>query len=161
MSASAPDHEVNIRSAGFFVARRPAACLRCREPISLIAVALPQGHSTLDPDTDGWEIAALNAFTFYMGYLPDDVGSRLKQYSSSFRLAYSEQTLDTYWANHCERCASLQPDHDLFCEPGGAFAPISKIDAAAIELAVIEAPFEASAAGYAYQPEFFGFMRRF
>jgi hypothetical protein len=154
------NHEVNIRSASFLVARRRGVCIRCREPTPLIAVALPHGHLTLDPDTDRWQAATLNALVFYVGYLPDEVGGRLQQFSSSYRLAYSEETSDTYWANHCERCLSLQPDHELFCEPGGAFVPISENEAAAIEVSVIEAPFEASAAGYAYQPEFFAFMRR-
>ena len=159
---SSPDshHEINIRSASFLVARRRGVCIQCRDPIPLIAVALPHGHSTLDPDADRWETVTLNAFAFYVAYLPVEVGSRLQQYSSSYRLAYSEETLDTYWANHCERCSSLQSDHELFCEPGGAFTPISENEAAAIELTVIEEPFEASAAGYAYKPEFFAFMRR-
>ena len=134
--------------------------MRCGESISLIAVALPHGHLTLETDVDGWETAAVNAFIFYVDYLPDEVGRQLQLFSPSYRLAYSDETLDTYWANHCERCGALQSDHELFCEPAGAFAPISESEAAAIELTVIEAPFEASAAGYAYQPEFFEFMRR-
>jgi hypothetical protein len=160
MSPSDPHHEINIRSDKFLVARRRGVCMRCGESIFLIAVALPQGHMTLDPDADGWETAILSAFTFYVDYLPDEIGSRLRQLSASYRLAYSDETLDTYWANHCERCASLQSDHELFCEPGGAFAPINESEAAAIELTLIEAPFEASAAGYVFQPEFFEFMRR-
>jgi hypothetical protein len=157
---SAPHHEINIRSASFFIARKRGACMRCYESTSLIAVALPYGHLTLQQDADGWEIATLNAFTFYVDYFPDEIGRRLQEFSTSYRLDFCNETLDTYWANHCERCASLQSDHELFCEPGGAFAPISESEAAAIELTVIEAQFEASAAGYAYQPEFFEFMRR-
>jgi hypothetical protein len=134
--------------------------MRCQEPISLLAIALPQGHSTLEPDANVWEIAALNAFIFYVEYLPDEVRNRLQQFSSSYKLAYGAETLSTHWANRCERCASLQSDHELFCEPGGAFAPISESEAAAIELIEVAASFEASAAGYAYQPEFVDFMRR-
>jgi hypothetical protein len=160
MSSSAPLQEINIRSASFLIARRLGVCTRCGESISLIAVVLPPGHQTLDPDADGWETAVLSAFAFYVDYLPDKVGRRLQLFSPSYRLAYSDETLDTYWANHCERCAALQSDHELFCEPGGVYAPISESEAAAIELTVIEAPFEASAAGYAYQPEFIEFMRR-
>jgi hypothetical protein len=160
MSPSAPLQEINIRSSSFLIARRRGACMRCGEATSLIAVVLPHGHLTLEPDADGWEIATLTALPFYIEYLPAEVGSRLQLVSSSFRLAYSEETFGTYWANHCERCASLQSDHELFCEPGGAFAPISETEAAAIELTEIEAPFEASATGYSYQPEFFEFMRR-
>jgi hypothetical protein len=160
MSTTASHHEINIRSASFLIAKRRGVCMRCSESMHLIAVALPRGHLMLEPDAEAWEITALNAFTFYVDYLPDKVGARLQQFSPSYKLGYSRETSDTYWANHCARCASLQSDHDLFCEPGGAFAPISESEAAAIELTKIKEPFEASAAGYAYQTELFEFMRR-
>jgi len=160
MSPTASHHEINVRSASFLIAKRRGVCMRCSESMVLIAVALPRGHWMLEPDAEVWEIAALDAFTFYVDYLPDKVGARLQQFSPSYKLAYSHETSDTYWANHCARCASLQSDHDLFCEPGGAFAPISESEAAEVELMEIEEPFEASVAGFAYQLELFEFMRR-
>jgi hypothetical protein len=93
-------------------------------------------------------------------YLPDGVLDQLKQISPSFRLAYSAATLNSYWANHCEHCGTLLDDHELHCEPEGAFMPASESAAAAIQLSSVEAPFEAAAAGYALAPEFFRFMRR-
>ncbi len=46
-------------------------------------------------------------------------------------------------------------DHDLFCEPEGAFLPTSQAQAAAIQLVRIDEPLEAAAAGYACDPQFF------
>jgi hypothetical protein len=62
--------------------------------------------------------------------------------------------------NHCARCRALQGDHFLHCEPDGAFMPATAAAAAAIVLLEIHEPFEASAAGYAYEPDYFDSMRR-
>ena len=109
---------------------------------------------------DAWQRANADAFLFYVDHLPDAVRDRLKQISPSFRMAYSAVTLNSYWANHCEHCGTLLDDHELHCEPEGAFMPSSESAAAAIQLSSIQAPFEAAAAGYALAPEFFRFMHR-
>jgi len=48
-------------------------------------------------------------------------------------------------------------DHDLFCEPGGAFMPISAEAARRIQFVTIESCFQAAAGGYAYEPAFMVF----
>ena len=73
-----------------------------------------------------------------------------------YRLAPAAQ--GPYWANHCERCGAIQEDHDLFCEPEGAFLPISPAAASIIEFLPIDEILEAAAAGYAVDPEFVEFM---
>jgi hypothetical protein len=164
-------HEINISSARFFIATRSTDCRNCGLPTLVIAIALPAGHQTLDAEAatdpgsrltgaDSWQVAAVSAFIFYVEYLPDAVRRLIGRLSSSYKLGHSESMEFACWVNHCEHCESLQDDHELFCEPGGAFTPISEREAAAIVLIAIETPFEASAAGYAYQPEFFEFMRR-
>ncbi len=97
---------------------------------------------------------------FYVECLPDDVQDRLTRVSPFYRLGRSEATLNSYWANHCEHCGTLLGDHELHCEPDGAFMPSNEAAAANIQLQQIPEPFEAVAAGYAFEPEFFGFMRR-
>jgi hypothetical protein len=92
-------------------------------------------------------------------HLPVDVQRRLEQLSPHFRLAQSAATQSIYWANHCEHCGILLGDHELHCEPGGAFAPSSEAAAATIELLKTNEPFEAAVSGYALEPEFFGSMR--
>jgi hypothetical protein len=119
----------------------------------------PEGDSARETDTGDWQRAGANAFLFYVEYLPDSVRGRLRDLSPSFRLAYSDATQNSYWANHCDHCNRLLADHELHCEPEGAFVPLSETDAAVIELLRIEEPFEAAADGYAFEPEFFSLMR--
>jgi hypothetical protein len=186
MSAIQPQPNANVRSQTFYVARNNARCWHCGESTRVIALAVPQNHEILDAgvdaDTEGadevagakaddrdqpvlvlldaWQRANADAFLFYVDHLPDAVGDRLKQISPPFRMAYSSVTLNSYWANHCEHCGTLLDDHELHCEPEGAFMPSSESAAAAIQLSSVQAPFEAAAAGYALAPEFFRFMRR-
>jgi hypothetical protein len=182
MSAIQPHPDANVRSPTFYVARNNARCRHCGQATRLIALAVPHDHEILDaeadadadadadgdaeasnrdqPTSDAWQCANADAFLFYVEYLPAGVLDQLKQISPSFRLAYSAATLNSYWANHCEHCGTLLDDHELHCEPEGAFMPARESAAAAIQLSSVEAPFEAAAAGYALAPEFFRFMRR-
>jgi hypothetical protein len=178
MSTIQPHPDANVRSQTFYVARSNARCWHCGESTRLIALAVPQSHEILEADDDAdevvdgeaddrdqpapdaWQRANADAFLFYVDYLPDTVRDQLKQISPSFRMAYSTVTLNSYWANHCEHCGSVLDDHELHCEPEGAFMPSSESAAAAIQISQIQEPFEAAAAGYALAPEFFRFMRR-
>lgn len=161
----------NVRSQSFYLARTHAQCRHCGKSTQLLALAMPSNHETLDPDIEAadesggpalgaWEPANCNAFIFFVEYLPADIQRRLNRLSRHFRPAYSAETLNSYWANHCEYCAALQEDHPLHCEPAGAFTPSSEEAAANIELLQVPARFEASAAGYAVEPAFFGSMRK-
>jgi hypothetical protein len=159
--------DINIRSDGYFIARTVGTCGCCRAPTRLLAVALPVEHETLAMDADAerdegardtWEGARCTAILFYVEYLPAAVQSRLNECSPGYRLAHSAATQGWYWANHCERCDTLLDDHDLFCEPDGAFLPTSPASAAAIQLTWIDEPIEAAAGGYACDPEFFASM---
>jgi hypothetical protein len=163
--------DANVRSHTYYVARTHVRCWHCGLPTRLLALAMPHDHETRDGDTqadadggdpasDAWQRAAVNAMLFYVERLPDDVRDRLNWISPFFRLAHSAATLNSYWANHCEHCGTLLGDHELHCEPDGAFMPSSEAAAANIQLQQIEEPFEAVAVGYAFEPEFFGFMRR-
>jgi hypothetical protein len=169
MSATQSAPDVNVRSQTYYVARTTVPCWHCGLSTQLLALAMPQNHETLHmdtrggaddrPDVDTWQRANLHAFLFYVEYLPDGVQGRLSHISQFFRLAYSAATLNSYWANHCEYCGTLLPDHELHCEPDGAFMPSTEVAAANIRLLQIHEPFEAVAAGYAFEPEFFRSMR--
>jgi hypothetical protein len=179
MSTIQPHPDANVRSQTFSVARSNAPCRHCGEATDLIALVVPHNHEILDtnqgeddnPDADAkadggdqpapeaWQCANAAAFLFYVDYLPDAVRDQLQQISPSFRMAYSAATLNSYWANHCEHCGTLLDDHELHCEPEGAFMPSSESAAAAIQISRIQAPFEAAAGGYALAPEFSRFMR--
>jgi hypothetical protein len=160
----------NIRSKTYYLARTEAKCWHCGVPTHLLALAVPNGHQTLDVDAPldsgqgsapgAWHRAGCNAFLFFVESLSDEVQSRLSRISQSFRLSYCAATLNSYWANHCEHCAALLGDHELHCEFDCAFMPSSESNAADIELVQVREPLEATAAGYAMEPEFFRFMSR-
>jgi hypothetical protein len=163
--------DANVRSKTYYVARTTVRCWHCGSSTGVLALAMPHGHEILDEDTqadaeggepgsDAWQRATVNAFLFYVQRIPDDVRRRLNRMSQFFRLAHSAATLNSYWANHCEHCGTLLGDHELHCEPDGAFMPSSEAAAAHIQLLQIQEPCEAVAAGYAFEPEFFGFMRK-
>jgi hypothetical protein len=163
--------DANIRSQTYYVARTRARCWFCGSPTGLLALAVPAAHDTLDEDAQGdagrdspaldaWLPAHACAFLFYVGCLPDSVQGQLNRLSKFFRLARSEATSSSYWANHCAHCGTLLGDHELHCEPDGAFMPSNEAAAADIQLLQIREPFQAAAAGYAFEPEFFGFMRK-
>jgi hypothetical protein len=169
---SSPD--VNVRSGVYYIARTRARCGHCGVMTGVVALGMPPEHETLDLDADSdleadgdpetssadWQRAGANAFLFYVEYLPDSVRDRLQNLSASFRFAYSDATQNSYWVNHCDHCGRLLGDHELHCEPEGAFMPVSGAAAAGIELLRVEEPFEAAADGYAFEPEFFSLMRR-
>jgi hypothetical protein len=184
MSTIQSHPDANIRSQSFAVARSNALCGHCGEPTDLIALVVPHNHEFLEAlkdedegdhqDADGdanadgptrgaadeWQRANTDAFLFYVDYLSDGVRDRLQRLSPCFRVGYSVATLNSYWANHCEHCGMLLDDHELHCEPEGAFMPTNESAASAIQMSTIQAPFEASAAGYSPAPEFFRFIRR-
>lgn len=169
MSEGAVNVDCNVRSGSYLVAFTAAECAYCRAATCVIALVLPPAHETLAVDglderteesaEDSWEAAHCNASIFYVGYLPESVQGRLRDIAPAYRLAHSTATQGSYWANHCERCGALLHDHDLHCEPDGAFLPTDPENAAAIRLIRMDEPFEAAAAGYAYEPPFLPSLR--
>jgi hypothetical protein len=154
----------NVRSRGYFVVRTSGKCPCCRASTPLVALALPPEHEILSTDADEesenaapdtWEAAGCSALLFYVANLPESVKRRVAQLSQLYRYAYSAATQESYWANHCERCGSLLEDHDLFCEPEGAFLSTSGENAAALEGIWIDEPIEAEAGGYSCDPALF------
>ncbi len=174
MSEVQPGPDVNVRSDAYYIARTRAPCGHCGLMTGVLALAVPPEHETLDLDAHGdleadgnletssadWQRAGANAFLFYVEYLPHSVRNRLQHLSPSLRFAYSDATQNSYWANHCDHCGRLLGDHELHCEPEGAFVPVSETAAAGIELLRVDDPFEAAADGYAFEPEFFSHVRR-
>ncbi len=153
----------NVRSSGYFIVRSVGECRCCRASTPVIALALAPGHETPSMDADDeragssadtWESAAGGALLFYVETLPDAVQRRLAEFSQAYRHAYSTETQAWYWANHCMNCGALLEDHDLFCEPDGAFLPVNHDITADLELIWMEEPLEAAAGGYSCEPAF-------
>jgi len=150
--------DANVRSPAYYVARTSLPCPHCGLATRLLALALPQGHEALQEDDSAWQRENADALLFYVESLPGFVQDRLRQLSRSFRLGFDAGANNTYWANHCEHCGTLLGDHELHCEPEGAFLPASEITAGRIQLLPIPEPFAAAATGYACDPAFFAFM---
>ena len=150
----------NVRAAVYWIARTAVACDTCGQRTEVAALALPAEHETLDPEAEitmgVWRRADCNALIFHVEWLAAEIQCRLLEYSSTFAKHPSSN-----WVNHCRHCGAALDDLALHCEPEGAFVPTSHAAARAIELIRIEAPFEAKAAGYSYEPEFLAFAARF
>jgi hypothetical protein len=165
MSATPSFPDANVRSQTYYVALTSVRCPHCGRSTRLLALAMPRDHETLhadghDESTQGvWQRADANALLFYVEGLPGVVQRRLAQLSRFFHLAYDPGAMNSYWANHCEHCGTLLADHELHCEPEGAFMPSSQAAAQDIQLLRIQEPFAAAAVGYACEPEFFTSMR--
>jgi hypothetical protein len=161
-------NDFNVRSShGYYIAESMAVCGRCSAATRVFAVALPREHETiaLDPDDDReesaqdtWEAAGFGALLFYIERLSEAVQRRLTQLAPGLRFSCSVPVQGAYWANHCERCDLLLEDHELFCEPEGAFLAMHGVDE--LRLSRIDEPFEALAAGYVCAPPSFSVWPR-
>ncbi len=158
---------VNFRASHYWIARTAGVCPRCHGNSPMVALMLPPGHEALSvnegdasPGVDVssgsaiWESVPRHAFLFYVESLPDEARRHLQVLAPKYRFAASPATGGAYWANHCARCDAFQEDQDLFCEPEGAFSPVSSAAASRIELLPVAEVIEVSAAGYALDPQF-------
>ncbi len=167
MADSGSIANINVRSRNYWIAHATGECDRCRAETRFVALALPPAHQSLALDWDvqkdelvayTWETAEWSAFLFYVEYLPEEVRRRLQALSANYRFAFSERTQGSYWANHCAACGALIEDHDLFCEPDGAFLPTTALSAAEVTLERVDEALEAGAIGYACDPQFLDSM---
>jgi hypothetical protein len=161
---------INFRSHHYCIARTAGMCRQCHGETVLVALMLPPKHEVLSIDEeeaptgddasigDGvWESVPRHAFLFYIEFLPDEVRQHLQFLAPMYRFAASPATQGFQWANHCGHCGAFQEDHDLFCEPEGAFSPVSPAAAARIELLPVPEALAVSAAGYAIDPQYVAF----
>jgi len=159
----------NVRSQNYCILRALQRCMHCTKPTPVLGVILPAGHETLEADAevsdrlsagDVWEIAPAGALLFFVEYVPLTVQNRLHELSQYYRFDHCEQAGQSLWMNHCSSCGKQIADFEVYCEPEGAFSPISQEKAASIQLHEVQEPFEAQAAGYSYAPDFLGYVQR-
>jgi hypothetical protein len=149
--------ETNIRSAAYLLAHSVAACWRCLQPTSAFSFGLLPGHERQVDDR--WESVDTGVLLFYVDYLPPEVIAAAQELSPQYRLDYSTPTATEYWINHCQHCGALLEDHDLHCEPDGAFLPIDTHDAEKILLVEVREPFSARVRGCSDNLLFFASMQ--
>jgi len=165
------NRDINLRAPGFLLGRTTEVCGHCGSTTAVFALALARGHSLLtsddqeedgsgadEPGLDTWQIVTGNALLYHVEGVGAGVRSQLERLAPSFHcdinLGDGNEAPGGGWLNHCGRCQAALDDHELFCEPGGAFLPTSVEAARRIEFLSVESSFEASAAGYAYEPAF-------
>jgi len=147
---------MNVRSPAYAIANASAACAHCGAWTHLVALVLPPDHEVLVDSV--WERAPLGAWLFYVEDLSESVQATVRELSPWYRLAPSEARGAAYWMNHCEHCGAPQEDHELHCEPGGAFTsadaqtPQSTAFAGAIARLDVPRRFTATAGGYSHEP---------
>jgi hypothetical protein len=149
--------ETNVRSAAYFLAQSVAACGRCSQPSSAFSFGLLPGHQR--QVDEGWESVDMGVLLFYIDYLSPEVISVAQELTPHYRLDYSPLTATEYWVNHCQHCGALLEDHDLHCEPDGAFLPLNTREAEGILLVEVRAPFLAWARGCSDNLLFFASMQ--
>ena len=151
----------NVRAAGYYIARTWTACPHCGVATLLTALAVGAGHEIRDEESDDWETVAAHALNFYITAVSVPVHRQLRRLAPNFKFVADEVTGFAGWVNHCEHCGRLVDDDLLHVEPGGqGFVPCGEDQAAHVFLMAVDEPFEALAAGYALEPEFFAFMQR-
>jgi hypothetical protein len=153
MTLTADADELNCRSAGYLLAQSVFACWRCLQPTSVFCLGLSPGYERRLEDN--WESVSADALLFYVEYLPPDVALVLQELSPQYRLDNSTTTNRVYWVNHCQHCGALLEDHDLHCEPDGAFLPASAHVAEQILFVGIEGQFLARVGGISEEASFF------
>jgi hypothetical protein len=148
----------NFRSTTYYIARRPVTCDSCGASTRVVAVGLPLNHEVRDEDS-AWEAVAGHALLFFIIDLPITVQGQVRRLAPGFREDLSQTQVESHWSNHCEYCASPIDDHELHCEPGNSFVPISESQGSKISFVEIAEPFEAWAAGYSLESLFVPFPR--
>jgi hypothetical protein len=168
MSNDLNEVRCNLRAGGYFVAQTRVVCPRCLQTTRLVALGLPPGHEVLELDDapddgtaeDTWVAADHPAFLFHIVHLSENVRLRVGGITPAYRADAATDGEESGWTNHCEHCGSPFDDQDLFCEPGGAFFPVSDADARLIRLLSVDEAIDADASGYAPEPAFFNSMTR-
>jgi hypothetical protein len=166
---SAVSNDVNYRSPTYCIARGLQRCEQCARLFPVAGLAMPPGHETLEDDAQAaetpepaqrWHVSEAGALLFFIEYLPLAVQHRVSLLTPHYRLDYGESASQWYWMNHCAYCGLKHGDFDLYCEPGGAFLPLSATARARMRLYEILEPLAAQAAGYVYAPEYFNDLDR-
>lgn len=157
------EDDCNVRACRYLIAQTVGTCPRCHRATRLVALGLPAGHEISEPDDDApdgagagdtWVVADHMALLFHVVHLSEHVPPRVAERSGAYRRDAALAGAESCWANHCEHCGAPFDDQDLFCEPGGAFLPVSEIAARRIRWQLVDEAIAAAAGGYAPEPAF-------
>jgi hypothetical protein len=141
---------MKIRADRYAIASASAACPACAGWTHVVALVAPQRHERWGEQ--GWEPVAERASLFYVTAICASVSRRLGSLGPWYRPA--TPGAEALFTNHCEHCAHPLEDHDLHCEPGGAFSPRSLAEAQSISVWDIDEALDADASGFSHDPAF-------
>jgi hypothetical protein len=163
MKQSPPERTNDVRAPFFYLAHSTIGCPRCDQPTSAFAIVLPKGHeirlesgglASGGVEASSWEIVGSAAMLFYVDEISAGAKDWLKSIAPNFGRNFCRSTGNHYWTSICEHCGHLMEDHNLHCEPGGAFLPRSDGVLEQIHSVEIPVAFSASAVGYTNDPAF-------
>ena len=107
-----------------------AGCWKCRRPQDVVVIAaqgLSEGGEVISDTQDPGSLAILSAIE----EMPSELLTFIQKRQSGYQKQYSHAAEMSYYANTCQ-CGALFGDHYLVSEPGGAFCPEDRADAARI-----------------------------
>lgn len=144
--------EQNVKASSFYTVGATARCEACEKSTRVAALAVPTAHQMFDEEGSSWDLAQAPALIFDLSRVPESVLRHLRRVASGFRQSIFEPDA---WRNHCTHCGAELDEQYLHCEPGVAFVPTTREEAAKITLKLVEQPLSIWANGYAPAPEFF------
>jgi hypothetical protein len=109
-----------------------AACWKCGQPQDVVVIAaqgLSEGGELIPDTQDPGSLIILSAIE----EMPPELLAFIQRRQPRYQKQYSRTAEMSYYANTCQ-CGALFGDHYLVSEPGGAFFPEDRAEAARIEM---------------------------
>jgi hypothetical protein len=109
-----------------------AACWKCGQPQDVVVIAaqaLSEGGELIPDTQDPRSLIILSAIE----EMPSELLAFIQRRQPRYQKQYSRTAEMSYYANTCQ-CGAIFGDHYLVSEPGGAFFPEDRADAARIEM---------------------------
>jgi hypothetical protein len=109
-----------------------AACWKCGRPQDVVVIAaqgLSEGGELIPDTQDPGSLTILSAIE----EMPPELLAFIQRRQHRYQKQYSRTAEMSYYANSCQ-CGALFGDHYLVSEPGGAFFPEDRAEAARIKM---------------------------
>jgi hypothetical protein len=142
---SCSDDELTISSTEACVASAVTACSKCEAAIEVICLFCMTGTIA----DEGYE--PMTEFTLSHIYAMDTALARQLEIWPSFHKGFSSLLQDSYFANHCPHCGTLQEDTFLHMEPDAPFFDIPHAPPDRITLIRLPDPIRLGS-DYSFQP---------
>jgi hypothetical protein len=141
---------LNLRSLETYVVTASRRCWHCDQVTIVAGFLMAPGFedfSVWEDELDGqgrWGGGEGWCFAFHIDALPSPIAAQAIMRAPRYRRAFSQATRNSYWANHCSECGSLQGDGHLFEDLGGPFVPRDADDLASLKAFRVKGVFEAA-----------------